>query len=239
MSNSRNHVPMTPPISKVLFEKCYRQNRSMSQLKGAKCQLGSSLDQGLNQPAMQSRILSNQSKRICKSEESAIDDATLTLPPDVSSVSSNETLNESVFDNQANSMNGVDRDEKLIEDDIEIAIPMSVSKPIVFTGFESSANARQRSSNSISSCEMALSSSLVDGEDSSNGNSIRNEENCEVFDEQEKDKSFGTEDRISTQVRNFEMVESNETKECPGVLTDTSRNCDTDSRYFNFRFFIF
>lgn len=152
---------------------------------------------------MQPRFLSDQSKRICKSEESAIDNATLSLPRNVCSISSDETLNGTNFDKTRNPMSRVrnsydneTNDVTVLESDIEIMVPMSVSKPKVSSS-DGAGNpvigSRQRSSNSVSSCEMALSSSLVDGEDSSNGNSsIRNDDNCDgVFVSQENIKSSG------------------------------------------------
>lgn len=191
LGNNKSNIPPTPPVHKVLFEKCHRTTRSMSQFKGTKTLLGSSLDQGLNQPASQSEYLNSKSKRICKSEECAIDNAALTLPKVVCSISSSETLNENIYVNKRDSVNRFvnnETNDMLLESDIEIMIPMSVSNPKTRSdSIEDAATLRQRSSNSISSCEMAISISLVDGEDSSNGNSsIKNEENCDsVFVSQE------------------------------------------------------
>lgn len=162
----------------------------MSQFKGTKSLLGSSLDQGLNQPSNESENLNNKSKRICKSEECAIDNSVSTLPKNVCSTSSSETLNENVFDSKINSVNS-EANDILVESDIEIMLPMSVSNPKMRSdSTEDTITTRQRSSNSISSCEMAISISLVDGEDSSNGNSsIKNEDNCDsVFVSQENCK---------------------------------------------------
>lgn len=172
--------PLTPPIQKILFEKCHRTTRSMSQLKTSKVLLGASLDQGLDKP-IQSLNLNIQSKRICKSEESAIDSTTLTLPRDTSSVSSNETLNETIFQNisSADRGNGCQHfflkfpNENYVENSIEISIPTSISKPKTNSDNDESSTARQRSSNSISSCEMALSCSQIDGEESSNDTSTK------------------------------------------------------------------
>ena len=156
----------------------------MSQFKITKALLGSSLDQGLDKP-IQSLDLNSQSKRICKSEESAIDNTTLTLPRDSSSISSNETLNETVFENvrDRNSSHPASfstfTGEAFMENNIEITIPTSVSKPKTNSNNEENSTVRQRSSNSISSCEMALSNSQVDGEENSNGNSVKHSDQLE------------------------------------------------------------
>lgn len=144
----------------------------MSQLKSIKSSLGSSLDQGLDKP-VQSLVLGSQSKRICKSEESAIDNKTLVLVKDRSSNSSNETLNNAILNNITNVENSSEVNNKTaIENNIEIMIPTSVSKSTNITdNFDSPVNIRDRSSNSISSCEMALTSSQ-NGDDSSNDNNI-------------------------------------------------------------------
>ncbi|XP_076387065.1 UV-resistance associated gene isoform X2 [Megachile rotundata] len=152
---------ITPPIQKIIFEKCHRSSRSMSQLKNIKSSLGSSLDQGLDKP-VQSLVLGSQSKRICKSEESAIDNKTLVLAKDRSSNSSNETLNNEIGNN------------------IEIMIPTSVSKSTNVTdSFEGSVSVRDRSSNSISSCEMALNSSQNEDDSSNDNNAIKKDETPE------------------------------------------------------------
>ncbi|KYN06419.1 PREDICTED: UV radiation resistance-associated gene protein [Cyphomyrmex costatus] len=162
--NGKQNPSLTPPLQKIIFEKCHRSSRSMSQLKNIKASLGSSLDQGLDKP-VQLSALGNQSKRICKSEESAIDNKTLVLAKDRSSISSHETLNSAILNNIDNitlkhKENFVKTSDKVvIESNIEIMIPTSVSKARnVADSLESSVNARDRSSNSISSCEMALSS---------------------------------------------------------------------------------
>ena len=153
---------VTPPIQKIIFEKCHRSSRSMSQLKNIKSSLGSSLDQGLDKP-IQSLVLGSQSKRICKSEESAIDNKTLVLVKDKSSNSSNETLNNAIISNISN----VEDTPVAIESNIEIMIPTSVSKSTNVTeSFECSVSVRDRSSNSISSCEMALNSSQNEDDNS-------------------------------------------------------------------------
>ena len=169
MGNGKHNAPLTPPIQKVMFEKCPRTPRSMNQLKSVKSGLCSSLDQGLDKPP-QSLMLSNQSKRIYKSEESAIDEKHLSLPRDTSS---DETLDDTVFENISASIgrptegyvkNSNNRD---IESDIEILIPVSVSKAKNSSdNNEDSSNSKQRSSNSISSCEMALSNSQNEIDDS-------------------------------------------------------------------------
>ncbi|XP_012280784.1 UV radiation resistance-associated gene protein isoform X2 [Orussus abietinus] len=187
--SSKHNMPLTPPIQKVMFEKCHRSSRSISQLKCVRSSLGSSLDQGLDKTAL-SLVLSNQSKRICKSEESAIDDKTLTLPEGRSSNSSDETLNGTIFNNTkvANASCYAEIDATLINNFIEITIPISVSKPKnTSENVENTVNTRQRSSNSISSCEMALSSSQIDGEDSLNDNPVKtNDSNESVFSADER-----------------------------------------------------
>jgi hypothetical protein len=229
IGNNKSNNPHTPSIQKVLFEKCHRTTRSMSHFKGTKSLLGSSLDQGLNQPVIQSQFLNNQSKRVCKSEESAINSTALSLPRNLCSVSSDETLNEAIFDRTRDSMNRVQskcnnietNNVTLIESDIEIMVPMSVSKPRVNSdNNDNPANARQRSSNSISSCEMALSSSIVDGEDSSNGNSsLKNEESCDgVFTSQENLKLNNTDNskasvlNESFDIENERLVEGSQSE---------------------------
>jgi len=176
--NGKQNPLLTPSLQKIIFEKCHRSSRSMSQLKNIKSSLGSSLDQGLDKP-VQSPALGSQSKRICKSEESAIDN-TLVLVKNRSSNSSNETLNNAILNNIDN-ITLKDKedfikisDKIIIESNIEIMIPTSVSKARnVADSLESSVNVRDRSSNSISSCEMALSSSQNDVNDNSNSNHVR------------------------------------------------------------------
>ncbi|XP_014213895.1 UV radiation resistance-associated gene protein [Copidosoma floridanum] len=149
-----------PPTNKSLFDKYHRTTKTM---------LGSSLDQGLNQSMIRSKFLNNQSKRICKSEESALN---------ICSISSGETFNDSaIFDKSMNEMSQGQANGNS-EIDIEIMVPMSVLNPKFRSdSIENSACPRQRSSNSVSSCEMALSCSLADGEESSNGNSAKTEDN--------------------------------------------------------------
>ncbi|KOC67371.1 UV radiation resistance-associated gene protein [Habropoda laboriosa] len=169
-----NKQSVTPPIQKIIFEKCHRSSRSMSQFKSIKSSLGSSLDQGLDKP-VQSLVLGSQSKRICKSEESAIDNKALVLAKDRSSNSSNETLNNAILSNisSTNVENSFQiNNEVTIESNIEIMIPTSVSKRTNVTdSIEGSVSVRDRSSNSISSCEMALNSSQ-NGDDSSIDNNV-------------------------------------------------------------------
>lgn len=161
----------------------------MSQLRSIKLSLGSSLDQGLDKP-VQSPALGSQSKRICKSEESAIDNKALVLAKNKSSNSSNETLNSAILniDNLSfkNKDNFVESSDKVvIESNIEIMIPISISKAVnLADSLESSASARDRSSNSISSCEMALGNGQTDADESINGNHVgRKEELAEIEDD--------------------------------------------------------
>ncbi|XP_015594741.1 UV radiation resistance-associated gene protein isoform X2 [Cephus cinctus] len=200
MSSGKHNPPLTPPFQKVIFEKCHRSARSISQLKSVKSSLGSSLDQGLDRP-IQSMNLSRESKRIFKSEESAIDEKTFSLPQDRFSNSSNDTLNETIFDRNVISESRYrsktyipdNKSSTVFESNIEISIPTSVTKPSnISDDFENSENtaeplrnsarARQRSSNSISSCEMALSANQLDVDECSNGNRNKpDEKNENVF----------------------------------------------------------
>ncbi|XP_070169900.1 UV radiation resistance-associated protein isoform X2 [Polyergus mexicanus] len=226
--NGKQNPPLTPPLQKIIFEKCHRSSRSMSQLKNIKSSLGSSLDQGLDKP-VQSSALDNQSKRICKSEESAIDNKTLVLAKDRSSNSSNETLNGAILNNIDNITlkdkdNFVEISNKVvIESNIEIMIPTSVSKARnVAESLESSANARDRSSNSISSCEMALSSSQNDVDDNCNDNHARKEridDNVFPID----DSLRNVKDEIDNVLRNGEHTKVYNSK------NDVSQNYDTSS----------
>lgn len=141
----------------------------MSQLKG-----GSSLDHGLN--SLMS--LSGQMKRICKSEESAIDEPILSVPREV--CRSSETLK---YDGTWK----LSRTATVLENDIEIMMPMSVSKRMPSTSaLDDSLNTKHRSSNSVSSCEMALSNSQLDGEESSETVVSRHEEEASDIDSKEQ-----------------------------------------------------
>lgn len=225
--NGKQNPPLTPPLQKIIFEKCHRSSRSMSQLKNIKSSLGSSLDQGLDKP-VQSSTLDNQSKRICKSEESAIDNKALVLAKDRSSNSSNETLNSAILNNIDNitlkdKNNFVEISNKIIiESNIEIMIPTSVSKARnVADSLESSASARDRSSNSISSCEMALSSSQNDVDDNCNDNHARKERTDDnVF--SIDDSLRNVKDAVDSVLRNGEHKEYNS-------KNDVSQNYDTSS----------
>ncbi|KAM0735180.1 UV radiation resistance-associated gene protein [Formica fusca] len=226
--NGKQNPPLTPPLQKIIFEKCHRSSRSMSQLKNIKSSLGSSLDQGLDKP-VQSSALDKQSKRICKSEESAIDNKTLVLAKDRSSNSSNETLNGAILNNIDNITlkdkdNFVEISNKVvIESNIEIMIPTSVSKVRnVADSLESSASARDRSSNSISSCEMALSSSQNDVDDNCNDNHARKEridDNVFPID----DSLRNVKDAIDSVLRNGEHTKVYNSK------NDVPQNYDTSS----------
>lgn len=226
--NGKQNPPLTPPLQKIIFEKCHRSSRSMSQLKNIKSSLGSSLDQGLDKP-VQSSALDKQSKRICKSEESAIDNKTLVLAKDRSSNSSNETLNGAILNNIDNITlkdkdNFVEISNKVvIESNIEIMIPTSVSKVRnVADSLESSTSARDRSSNSISSCEMALSSSQNDVDDNCNDNHARKEridDNVFPID----DSLRNVKDAIDSVLRNGEHTKVYNSK------NDVPQNYDTSS----------
>lgn len=225
--NGKQNPPLTPPLQKIIFEKCHRSSRSMSQLKNIKSSLGSSLDQGLDKP-VQSPALDNQSKRICKSEESAIDNKTLVLAKDRSSTSSNETLNSAILNNIGDITlkdkdNFAEINNKIvIESNIEIMIPTSVCKARnVVDSLESSVSARDRSSNSISSCEMALSSQN-DVDDSCNDTHVRKEkidDNVFPID----DSLRNVKDAIDSVLRNGEHTKVYDSK------NDVPQNYDTSS----------
>lgn len=171
MGNGKHsNAPLTPPIQKATFEKYPRAPKSTSQLRNVKTSLGSSLDQGLDKPS-NLLVLSSRSKRICKSEESAIDAKHFTLPRETSS---EETLDDPIFENERFvKVTNLD----VIERDIEIITPVSVSKKKTLSDTtEDSASSKQRSSNSISSCEMALSGSQNDIEENSPNSSSSNVE---------------------------------------------------------------
>ncbi|XP_076641381.1 UV-resistance associated gene [Halictus rubicundus] len=206
IGNGKQNVPLTPPIQKIIFEKCHRSSRSMSQLKSIKSSLGSSLDQGLDKP-VHSLVLSSQSKRICKSEESAIDNKTLVLAKYRSSNSSNETLNDAILSNISGT-NVEDSSQAnnaiAIESNIEIMIPTSVSKSTnAADSLEGSISVRDRSSNSISSCEMALTSSQ-NGDDSSNDNNIVKKNEPEEFSEVLKNVNDVVDSALKNSKQNIE-----------------------------------
>jgi len=223
--SSKQNPSLTPPLQKIIFEKCHRSSRSMSQLRNIKSSLGSSLDQGLDKP-IQSFTLGSQSKRICKSEESAIDNKILVPAKDGSSNSSNETLSSAILNNIENlTLKAKDNfvsDKIAIESTIEIMIPTSVSKARnVADSLESSVSARDRSSNSISSCEMALCSSQIDIDESSN-------DNCVVKKEGTDDNTFSIDESLRKDVTDNELKNDEYTKEHnPG--NDISQNYDTSS----------
>ncbi|XP_074098660.1 UV-resistance associated gene [Cotesia typhae] len=164
-SNGKQHnISLTPPFQKIIIDKelkLHRPMRTMSQLKNSKTTLGSSLDQGLDKPSV-ALVLGTETKRICKSEESAIDDKTISLFRDRLSNSSEENVfmgeKGRRFNKESLSTPGT------IETDIEITIPTSICCNPKYDD----SNSRQRSSNSISSCEMALSSSTTDVDRRSN-----------------------------------------------------------------------
>ncbi|XP_015171627.1 PREDICTED: UV radiation resistance associated protein isoform X1 [Polistes dominula] len=209
VGNGKQNVPLTPPIQKIIFEKCHRSSRSMGQLKSIKSSLGSSLDQGLDKP-VQPLVLGSQSKRICKSEESAIDDRTLMLARNRSSTSSNETLNCTVLNNTITTNVSDDflqnNDCVTIDSNIEITIPTSVSKSVNVTdSLEGSVSIRDRSSNSISSCEMALSGSQNDGDESPNEKStIKREETEQNISSTNHDNVKNIEDNMEDKMKNGE-----------------------------------
>lgn len=226
--NGKQNPPLTPPLQKIIFEKCHRSSRSMSQLKNLKSSLGSSLDQGLDKP-MQSLTLGSQSKRICKSEESAIDNKILVPAKDRSSNSSNETLNSAILNNIENpTLNDKDNfveisDKVVIESTIEIMIPTSVSKARnVADSLESSVSARDRSSNSISSCEMALGGSQNDVDETSNDNCVMRKEGID-------DSVFSIDESPRSTTSDSEFKNGERAKERGNCGNDTSQNCDTSS----------
>jgi len=229
--NGKQNPLLTPSLQKIIFEKCHRSCRSMSQLKNIKSSLGSSLDQGLDKP-VQSPALGSQSKRICKSEESAIDNNTLVLVKNRSSNSSNETLNNAILNNIDNITLKDKEDFKIsdkiiIENNIEIMIPTSVSKARnVADSLESSVNARDRSSNSISSCEMALSNSQNDVNDNSNSNHVRKGKiNDNVFSIDENLKNV--KDAIDNALKNSEYSKRHSSR------NDISQSYDMNNTIVN------
>lgn len=79
------------------------------------------------------------------------------IPPQTSCEgSSDETLNETILFNDAKLTTNSHGEKTAVDEIIEIMIPVSVTKPKNSIGSLESAAYRQRSSNSISSCEMAL-----------------------------------------------------------------------------------
>ncbi|CAL7948415.1 unnamed protein product [Xylocopa violacea] len=220
---------LTPPIQKIIFEKCHRSSQSMSQLKSIKSSLGSSLDQGLDKP-VQSLVLGSQSKRICKSEESAIDNKMLVLAKDRSSNSSSETLNNAILSN-INDTNVKDspevNNEIEIENNIEVMIPTSVSKsPNVTDSFEGSVSVRDRSSNSISSCEMALNSSQ-NGDDSSNDNNVLKKDETGEFVPITNKVLINVNDVVNSSLKNGKHSE-----ECNSE-NETPQDCDNPRTLVN------
>ncbi|KAJ8681517.1 hypothetical protein QAD02_017309 [Eretmocerus hayati] len=186
------------PVPKLLSEKHHRSSKSISQFKGPKTQLGSSLDQGLDQSMLPQFL--TQCKRICKSEESAIDDSALAGTEQRHIASSCETFTKSKFETVRDTTDTLYDSAKEADDtmpvanDIEIMTPMSVSKPKVdLECRKNSIPVRQRSSNSVSSCEMALGGSLIDGEDSLNGHCITKNDDDNVL----KSKEGGFDDNDS------------------------------------------
>lgn len=164
-TNEKHNASFTPPpVLNLIFDKPQSKSKSTSQLREIKSSLGFSLDQGLNQPtASQSFILNHRSKRVCKSEESMIDNETLTLRFTLSHTSSsNDTLNDTLINNSISAIMKKQNELSSV-DNIEITIPTSVSKlKQAVDSLESSFSVRDRSSNSVSSCEMALSGSQND-----------------------------------------------------------------------------
>lgn len=235
VGNGKQNVPLTPPIQKIIFEKCHRSSRSMGQLKSIKSSLGSSLDQGLDKP-VQPLVLGSQSKRICKSEESAIDDRTLMLARNMSGNSSNETLNCTTLTNTINA-NVSDflqnNDSVTIDSNIEITIPTSVSKSANITdSLEGSVSIRDRSSNSISSCEMALSSSQNDGDESPNDkNTIKKGENDQNI-SSNHDNGKSIEDGAENTLKNGDHTDMSNLENntlgdyCTHYYPQNDRNCD-------------
>ncbi|XP_015108711.1 UV radiation resistance associated protein [Diachasma alloeum] len=237
-ANGKHNVPLTPPLQKVMIDKINR-TKTMSQLRMLRSSLGSSLDQGLDKPN-QSLVLGKQSKRICKSEESAIDEKTFSLPRDGLSNSSEETIDDGVFqDANAERLKPLESSE-LIEPEIEITIPVSVSKPKCDDD-----GIRQRSSNSISSCEMALGGSQTDV-DRPNGeldagkieiplNKLANKLNNIHVQSNESPTTFGMEksekersqETLTSLVGDKRVIESTETLSSSLVsLDDTSNSCE-------------
>lgn len=153
-------VPAPPSLQKIIFEKCHKQSRSIGRSKSTRSSLGASLDQGLNNRT-ESFVLSNETKRICKSEERAIDDAALSLPTNSPADGSDEALEHPAF-KDGNVIGVVNP----IESNIEITLPVSVSTRKTTSASGPTESSRHRSSNSVSSCEMALCTGQLEGEES-------------------------------------------------------------------------
>ncbi|XP_043260871.1 UV radiation resistance-associated protein [Colletes gigas] len=233
VGNGKQNIPLTPPIQKIIFEKCHRASRSMNQLKSIKSSLGSSLDQGLDKP-VQPLVLGSQSKRICKSEDSAIDNKTLVLAKDRSSNSSSETLNNAILSNISDKnveLSTKVNNEIVIESNIEIMVPTSVSTSInAIDNLEGTASIRDRSSNSISSCEMALTNSQ-NGDDNSNDNNTIKKDETEEFISITNEILKNVNDVIDNALKNGKHSEDyNSENEVPQDC-DNSRMADSERNY--------
>lgn len=93
-----------------------------------------------------------------------MDDNTFSLPKNSTADGSDETLNHSVFRSDAENF----QTKKVvapIESNIEITVPISVTKRKSAYGSDPVEGSRHRSSNSVSSCEMALGIGQLDGEE--------------------------------------------------------------------------
>ncbi|KAK0098540.1 hypothetical protein PV326_007000 [Microctonus aethiopoides] len=228
-NNGKHNISLTPPLEKIFSDKdlkmIHRSTRTISQFKSAKTTLGSSLDQGLDKPT-RPLVFGTQMKRICKSEESAIDYKIFSLPRDSYSNSSNETVYRTDINSKsivrerlnisASSSPGV------IESDIEITIPTSVCK----ANYEETSS-RQRSSNSISSCEMALTGSQTDVVDRFKDTSINWTSNsingeCSSFDAQCVDDSL-----VNNQPDNENIV-SSKSQTVMSVFDKTQQDSDNE-----------
>lgn len=160
------------PFQKVIFEKCHKQSRSIGRFKSTRSSLGASLDQGLNNQEQLS-TLNNKTKRIYKSEERAMDDTAMSLPKNSTTDGSDEALDHPTFEsNNSDSENhsiSKNADATVVVDpletNIEITVPISVTKRKNAVGSGSVDKSRHRSSNSISSCEMALCTGQLEGEE--------------------------------------------------------------------------
>ncbi|XP_046490380.1 UV radiation resistance-associated gene protein isoform X1 [Neodiprion pinetum] len=165
------------PVQKVVFEKCHKQSRSIGRSKSTRCSLGASLDQGLDNQAQPS-TLGNNTKRICKSEDEAIDDMPLSLSKNIPTDGSGETAgpltaksNDTIIRSQFKQGQGPLLREAVasvvvpLESNIEITVPISVTERKSTSGSDPVENSRHRSSNSVSSCEMALCIGQLEGDE--------------------------------------------------------------------------
>ncbi|XP_046752213.1 UV radiation resistance-associated gene protein isoform X2 [Diprion similis] len=137
------------PIQKVIFEKC-KQSRSIGRSKSSRCSLGASLDQGLDNQA----------------QSTTLDGSGETIGP--FTAKSNDIVNRTQFEQGQDPLPREAVAPVLVplESNIEITVPISVTERNSNSGLDPVENSRHRSSNSVSSCEMALCIGQLDGDES-------------------------------------------------------------------------